>query len=161
MLFQMGLALKGIIEREDKPADRLFIDGIQMALVGHLITNYAVENWQLPSLRPTLDAKRLARVLDFIEARLADNISLDEIAEACLSPFHFSRLFHAATGLPPYRYMSAQRAQAAKTKLRLPHSSLADTALDIGFGSQANFIRVFRRATGLAPGQYRSLNSLH
>lgn len=162
LLLQIGLALKNIIERDVEPSDRLLIDGLQMALAGHLIANYSIERWQPPGRTPTLDVKRLARVLDFIKARLADTVTLAELAaEACLSPFHFSRLFREATGLPPYRYMNAQRVQAAKTKLSLSHSSLADIAFDTGFGSQAHFIRVFRKATGLTPGQYRSLNCFH
>lgn len=160
MLAQIGVAMKDILERGAEPADRLFVDGIQVALVGHLIGKYSVDRWQPPTQMPTLDAKRLARVLEFVEARLADSLSLDDLAaEACLSSYHFTRLFREATGLSPHRYVSAQRVQAAKDKLRLNHSSLAEVALDTGCGSQANFIRVFRKATGLTPGQYRSLQS--
>jgi AraC family transcriptional regulator len=97
-------------------------------------------------------------VLNFIDARLDSDIALDDLAaEACLSPFHFSRLFRDATGLSPHRYVTDRRVQAAKDKLALNHSSLVEIALDTGFGSQANFIRVFRKATGLTPGQYRAL----
>ncbi len=44
-------------------------------------------------------------MLSYIEARLGETISLDDLAgEACLSPFHFARLFHQAMGQPPHRY---------------------------------------------------------
>ena len=41
--------------------------------------------------------------------------------------------------------------------LAADQSSLAQVALDTGFGSQATFTRAFRKVTGLTPGQYREL----
>lgn len=159
MLLQIGSAFRGLLGREAQPTDRLFVDGMQAALAAHLLGNYTLGRWQPPERAPLLDRKRLKRVLDFIEARLADDIALDDLAaEACLSPFHFARLFKDATSLTPHRYVTDRRVQAAREKLALNHSSLAEVALDTGFGSQANFIRVFRKATGLTPGQYRELH---
>jgi len=156
MLHQIGTAFRSMLGREVQPTDRLFVDGMQAALAGHLLGHYAADRWRPPSRAPSLEPRRLARVLDFIEARLADDLSLDDLAaEAFLSPFHFSRLFREATGLTPHRYVTERRVQAAREKLALHHSSLVEIALDTGFGSQANFIRVFRKATGLTPGQYR------
>lgn len=159
MVVQFGSAFRGLLGRLPQPTDRLFADGMQAALAAHLLGTYAVDRWQSPGRTPSLDPKRLKRVLDFIEARLADDISLDDLAaEACLSPFHFSRLFRDATGLSPHRYLTDRRVQAAREKLAVGRSSLVEVALDTGFGSQANFIRVFRRATGLTPGQFRDLH---
>jgi AraC family transcriptional regulator len=158
MLLQIGSAFRGLLGRGAQPTDRLFVDGMQAALAAHLLGNYTIDRWQPPSRAPSLDPKRLNRVIDFIEGRLDGDISLDDLAaEACLSPFHFSRLFRDATGLSPHRYVTDRRVQAAKDKLALNHSSFVEIALDTGFGSQANFIRVFRKATGLTPGQYRNL----
>lgn len=159
-LEHIGTALRGVLDRGAQPTDRIFVDGMRTALAAHLVGNYAADRWRPPAKAPALDPKRLRRVLDFVEARLAGEISLDDLAaEACLSPFHFSRLFHDATGLSPHRYVTDRRIQAAKEKLALRHSSQVEIALDCGFGSQANFIRVFRKATGLTPGQYRNLQA--
>lgn len=158
MMLQFGAAFRGLMGRSPQPTDRLFVDGMQAALAAHLVGNYTVDRWHLPERKPSLDAKRLNRVLDFIEARLDTDISLEDLAaEACLSPFHFSRIFRDATGLSPHRFVTDRRVQAAKEKLALDGSSFVEIALDTGFGSQANFIRVFRKATGLTPGQYRNL----
>lgn len=159
LLHQIGSALMGLLGRCRQPTDRLFVDGMRTALAAHLLGTYALDRWRPPSPAPSLDPKRLKRVLDFIEARLASDISLEDLAaEACLSPFHFSRLFRDATDLSPHRYVTERRVQAAREKLALNHSALVEIALDCGFGSQANFIRVFRKATGLTPGQYRDLH---
>lgn len=159
MLHQIGSAFRSMLGREVQLTDRLFVDGMQTALAGHLLANYALDRWNPPVRAPSLEPRRLRRVLDFIEARLADDLSLDDLAaEAFLSPFHFSRLFREATGQTPHRYVTERRVQAAREKLAINHSSLVEIALDTGFGSQANFIRVFRKVTGLTPGQYRELH---
>ena len=85
-------------------------------------------------------------------------LSLDDLAaQACLSPFHFTRLFREATGFTPHRYVMNRRIRAAKEKLALGRASLVEIALETGFGSQANFNRVFRKATGVSPGRFRKI----
>lgn len=158
VLHQIGTALSGLLGRTVQPTDRLFVDGMRTALAARLLGNYSIDRWRQPARTQAIDPRRLQRVLDLIEARLADEISLDDLAaEACLSPFHFSRLFREATGQPPHRYVTNRRVQVAQEKLARSHSSLVEIALDAGFGSQANFTRVFRKATRLTPGQYREL----
>lgn len=108
---------------------------------------------------PSLDAGRLRRVLDLIDARLGDPLTLDDLARAaCLSPFHFARLFREATGSPPHRYLVERRIVAAQAMLREGRAALVEVALDAGFGSQASFTRSFRKVTGLTPGHYRELH---
>jgi AraC family transcriptional regulator len=158
VVLHIGMLYRGLLNRPLQPMDRLFLDGLQLALAAHLLGTYTAAKWQNRARTPAIDPKRLRRVLDFIEARIDAEISLEDLAaEACLSPFHFSRMFRVAMGLPPHRYVTERRVEAAREKLALNTSSLVEIALDTGFGSQANFIRVFRKATGMTPGQYRAL----
>ena len=159
MLAQIGTALRGLVGRDTQPTDRIFVDGLRTALAAHLIGNYTVDRWRPLARTRSLDAKRLQRVLDFIEARLADDISLDDLArEACLSPIHFSRLFHEATGLSPLRYVIERRIRAAQQMLSSDRSSITEVAFDAGFGSQDSFARAFRKIAGITPRQYRELH---
>jgi AraC family transcriptional regulator len=155
-LAHIGSLLNGLLKREMRPLDRMLADGLRTTLAAHLIRNYSVES-RLPPERPMpLSEKRLRRVLDLIESRLTENILLEDLAsEACLSPYHFSRMFRAATGSSPHRYLIERRVQMAKKLIACGKSALAQIALDAGFGSQSNFTRVFRRITGMTPGQYR------
>lgn len=157
-LFHICAPLRDLIGRRHEAFDGLFVDGIQVALSAHLIGRYTVDRWRAPETEPTLDSKRLKRVLDFIDASLETEIRLNDLAaEACLSPFHFSRLFRKATGLSPHRYVTDRRVHLARGQLAGDKASLVEIGLDCGFGSQANFTRVFRKSTGLTPGQYRDL----
>ena len=103
-----------------------------------------------------LDDARLARVLDFVDANLERDIGVDDLAAAaCISPFHFSRMFHTRMGMPPSRYLSRRRLERAKVLLASAEATISQVALACCFSSQANFTRAFRRATGLTPGAFR------
>lgn len=155
-LVQIGQALHALLDSAGEPSNRILADGMRTALAAHLIGRYTIERWRPAARTLSLEPARLQRVLDRIEAGLAEDLSLDELAaEACLSSFHFARLFHDATGMTPHRYVIARRIRAAQAQLARGHQSLAEVALDTGFGSQASFTRVFRKLTGTTPGQYR------
>lgn len=149
-------ALWGLSEQPSHPTDRLFVDGLTAALVAHVIKRYTVDRWKPKRMPRALDPQRLKGVIDYIDANLFEPLALDQLAaEACLSPFHFSRLFKEATGSSPQRYVTERRVEAAKIALAAQHSSLMEIAVQHGFGSLDNFIRVFRKSTGDTPARYR------
>ncbi|GLS18066.1 hypothetical protein GCM10007874_10820 [Labrys miyagiensis] len=157
LLKEVAAALHGIISRPPEPTDRLFIDSASSMLAAHLVSKYSNISRRAAPPSPSLSYQKLTRVLDLVECRFADAIGLDELAaEACLSPFHFSRMFQKATGLSPHRYVAERRVQEAKSKLAEGRLSLVEIALEAGFGSQGNFNRIFRKHTGLTPGQFRN-----
>jgi AraC family transcriptional regulator len=103
-----------------------------------------------------LDDIRLKRVVDHIRLHLSEDLGVDELAAvACLSPFHFTRMFRKSTGMPPHRYVAELRLARAKSLLLLSDQSLVEIALETCFSSQSNFTRAFRQATGMTPGEYR------
>lgn len=159
-LAHVATSLHGLLGRENHSVDGILVDGLRTTLAAHLISHHSVDHWRSSARVPALDAGRLQRVLELIESKLSEDISLGTLAsEACLSPFHFSRLFRAATGLSPHRYVTERRVRVAQARLSSAQSSIVDIALETGFGSQANFSRAFRRATGLTPGQFRHFTS--
>ena len=83
--------------------------------------------------------------------------SLDGLAkEAGLSPFHFHRVFKAATGLTPKAYADAQRAQAVRTTLAGGRSSVTDAIFDAGFNASSRFYEHADAMLGMTPTQYRA-----
>jgi AraC family transcriptional regulator len=155
-LVQISATLHGMLYRPGNAIDDLLADGMRTTLAAHLINNYTVDRWKPSRRLPSLDPKRLRRVLAFIEEHLDRNISLEELSQqACLSPFHFCRLFQDATGRSPHRYLTEQRIRRAQGMLARSGATLAQVAIDTGFSSQANFTRAFRKSTGTTPGQFR------
>ena len=140
-------------------AGRLLAETLASSLAARLVQNHVSPSpaQVFPRIiQHGLDRRRLSRVLDYVEANLEGDLTLDHLASiACLSRFHFARAFKVATGYSPHQYASAKRLERAKALLTRGDQSLADIALALNFSCQANFTRAFRRVAGQTPGQYR------
>jgi AraC family transcriptional regulator len=99
---------------------------------------------------------RLTRAKDYLEAHLAEDFSLQAVADAAeLSPFHFARAFKRETGAPPHRYLMERRVERARELLAGGDMGLAEIALACGFAGQSHFTTAFKRHTGVTPGAWR------
>lgn len=143
----------------EKAASRVFVESASLTLAARLLQKHCdsgacASTGQSPD---RLDHARLRRVLEYIEANIAADITLSNLAEvAGYSPFHFSRKFTRAMGVPPHRYISRLRLEKAMAELTTGTLPLAQIALDAHFSSQASFTRAFHRATGTTPKEYRN-----
>lgn len=99
----------------------------------------------------------LARSLAHIDACLFEPLTLSDVARAGgLSPFHFSRLFTAASGESVMGYVRRKRLVVAARRLREPGPPrLIDLALDCGFQSQEAFTRAFKRLFHVTPARFQ------
>ncbi|MEW6340577.1 MAG: AraC family transcriptional regulator [Paraburkholderia sp.] len=103
------------------------------------------------------DTQKMARVRDYIAARFARDIPIDELAAvASLSRYHLIRAFRKEYGLPPHAYANQLRLIAAK-QLLVAGRSAVDAAASAGFYDQSHLNRVFKRAYGITPGAYAAL----
>jgi AraC family transcriptional regulator len=100
----------------------------------------------------------IKRVISAIREHLDEGISLGEMAAvAYMSPYHFNRTFRRITGLPPRRFLSALRFEAATKKLLESDTSITDICFDVGYNSLGTFIRRFSDVLGISPKQLRRL----
>ncbi|MEK7415687.1 MAG: AraC family transcriptional regulator [Planctomycetota bacterium] len=101
----------------------------------------------------------VARVRTWATPRLAETISLDDLARSVgLSRFHFVRAFRSAAGTTPMRWLRHQRLQAARTLLLTTDQPLRSIAARVGFADEFQLSRVFRRDAGKAPSQLRKIS---
>ena len=108
----------------------------------------------------TLAFRRQAveRVITTVHARLDEPFSLQDMSRiAFTSPFHFNRIFHQITGLPPTRFFCAMRLEAAKRLLLTTPLNVMDVCFEVGYNSLGTFTRRFTQLVGLAPCQLRHL----
>jgi AraC-like DNA-binding protein len=101
------------------------------------------------------DQRTWQRLRDWLESRLDDPPTLEEIAAFCaMSPWQALRRFRQHTGLPPHQWLTQLRLQRA-LPLVLAGQPLSEIALRLGFYDQAHFSRLFRRTYGLPPARLR------
>ena len=109
-----------------------------------------------PPSTPNKHAALVAQACRRIEAA-EQPPSLDGLArQAGLSPFHFHRVFKAATGLTPKAYATAHRAQAVRTTLARGTSSVTDAIFNAGFNANSRFYEHADAMLGMKPTQYRA-----
>ena len=157
VIYNIALSLLSEIIHETA-AGRMYAEMASLMLAGHIIQRYC--DYGSPVCKPNvshpLDYARLRRVLDYMADHICDQITLEELADvACLSTFHFARVFALAVGVPPHRYLSRMRLENAMAALAAGRLPMSEIALKACFSSQASFTRAFRRATGMTPGEYR------
>lgn len=102
--------------------------------------------------------ERIQQGVDYIEARLDEDISLAAVARAAgISQWHFQRIFKALTGETLKTYIRARRLAGALDRLLTTRLRVLDIALLAGFDSQEAFARAFKKAFGMTPQEYRNL----
>jgi AraC-like DNA-binding protein len=105
------------------------------------------------------DRRRAVEAALWIDAHSSESIDLARAAaEACLSPFHFLRLFTNVLGVSPHQYLVRSRLRHAARLLagKAGHGrAITDIAFDVGFADLSNFVRTFHRAAGVPPLGFR------
>jgi AraC-like DNA-binding protein len=99
--------------------------------------------------------RRASRGREFLHAQASGPLTLDDAARAaCLSAYHFHRVFRAAFGQSPHSYLTGLRLERAKQLLArgLPVTEVCGA---VGFESLGSFSALFRRHTGVPPSQFR------
>jgi AraC family transcriptional regulator len=131
------------------------VQSIANLLAIHVLRTYGGAKPEVERSTP-LDALRVKRVKDYIDANVHGPLLLETLAKvAGSSPFHFSRNFKAATGVPPHRYLTIQRIERAKTLLASTAMPIADVASWVGFTNQSHFTGQFRKLVGCTPKRFR------
>jgi AraC family transcriptional regulator len=135
---------------------RLYVESLANILCIRLLRQHSsVKQPSLPRF-VGLDRATLRRVSTYVEERLAEDLSLSEMAAvASLSPYYFARLFKASTGVSPHQYVIGRRIERAKLLLSTTNWSLTTIAHAVGFAHESHLALHFKRVTGLIPSSYR------
>ncbi len=125
-------------------------------LAVHLLRNHASADMPIKPDRGLLRSSARRRVLEYLDAHLAQRITLDDLADAaCMSRFHFSRVFRNTFGQSPGQYLIATRLNKARHLLRCTDETVERVAELSGFPSARAMARAMRRQCGASPCQYR------
>ncbi|MGM9483439.1 helix-turn-helix domain-containing protein [Roseateles sp. NT4] len=115
----------------------------------------ALLDGEAPAAMPRQD-ERARAAAQCIEARSAEALNLDEVAQAAgLSPFHLLRVFRQSIGVTPHQYLMRMRLMHALRLLRDTRQPVTDVAYDTGWADLSNFNKAFRREFGCSPRSLR------
>jgi len=96
----------------------------------------------------------VARAMDYLRSRLGEDVGVEHAARHCgVSREHLTRVFAAATGEAPARWLRRQRVLRAERLLAGGELTVAEVARRCGFTGSSHFIRLFRSRTGRTPGR--------
>jgi len=99
--------------------------------------------------------RRLCRGRDFLADEYQSRILLAQAArEACLSEFHFHRLFRCTFGETPNHFITRLRMERAKHMLASGRS-VTEVCFEIGYGSLGSFSSKFRTQFGRSPIEFQ------
>ncbi|MGC5701668.1 AraC family transcriptional regulator [Pseudomonas sp. NFXW11] len=105
-------------------------------------------------------AQRLEPVLRWLASHADSDPDLHHLADlACMSAYHFHRIYRAMLGETLNATVQRLRMHLAAAALAESQDSLADVAMRAGYESGAAFNRAFSSVFGLPPGRYRTQSS--
>lgn len=109
----------------------------------------------IPSLKPATKKdlyRRLLRGKDFIDTGFIFPLSIETIAqEACMSEYHFFRLFKLVFGLSPNQYLIQKRLEHGWNILLQDRYSVSTAAIESGFSDIHAFSKAFKKHFGVSP----------
>ncbi|QPF72120.1 AraC family transcriptional regulator [Roseateles sp. DAIF2] len=104
--------------------------------------------------------ERIGRVMAYLHDHLAEEISLERLAEvAHLSPYHWHRVYHALQGETIAQTLRRLRLQRGSAYLANTGLAVAEIARRCGYPNAQSFTRAFRGAFGCGPSEYRARGS--
>ena len=96
------------------------------------------------------------RAIRYIEEHLGEEIDYGEVARiACVSQYHFQRMFAFVTDIPLSEYIRRRRLTLAAFDLRERDNRIIDIAVKYGYASADAFSRAFQNLHGIAPSKAR------
>ncbi len=102
-------------------------------------------------------AECLQNAINFIESDLSRKPDYTQIAKrACMSGFHFQRIFSAVFGFTVGEYIRNRRLTLACAELLSSEKSVTEIALSYGYDTPEGFSRAFCRFFGFSPSAARS-----
>ena len=101
-------------------------------------------------------ANRINAVIDYVEARLQDEICPEEISRIMACPYNvFQRSFVQITGITLGEYVRRRRLTCAAYDVRNTGEKLIDIAMKYGYESSDAFTVAFKRLHDVAPAAVR------
>lgn len=100
--------------------------------------------------------KKINDAKDYIDDNFNTEIKIEDAAKvACMSNFHFIRLFKNVFGDTPYQYITYKRLTKASSLIMKTEMSITEVCFEVGFQSLSSFSWLFKQKYGISPDTMR------
>jgi AraC-like DNA-binding protein len=143
-----GSARPGFETAQSKLSELLFVEVLRRYIEG---MPEDARGW-LAALRDPA----VGRALALLHGQVAEDWTVEKLGRACgLSRSVLAERFQRLVGEPPMQYLAAWRMRLAAQRLADGATPLLGVAEEIGYKSEAAFIRAFRQQYGTPPAAWR------
>lgn len=106
--------------------------------------------------------KRVWKAKEFIDSCFKESLSLSRISsEACISRYHFLRVFKEIFNETPHQYITRKRLESAADLLSRTEMSVTQVSNEVGFDSLGSFSWLFKQRLGVSPDIFRGMFRKH
>ena len=139
-------------------------DASPLHLIGHtyLFLDYLLRSVDHPAEQAPgkLQGFYIREAVDFIKEHYQDDITVEDIAKRTgLNRSYFGKVFKAATGASPQRYLIGYRMSKASELLKLTALPVGEVGRAVGYPNQLHFSRAFKGTYGVSPREWRRNNT--
>lgn len=128
-------------------AAALPLQQLTLDLQARLLMSQTVHRAPIAPVRGGLAPAARRRVLESVEAGLHERIDLAELAQAaCLSEFHFARMFKTSFGVSPHAWVMQRRLERARRLLAAGRLSLEEVVRRCGYAHLSHLNTALKRA---------------
>jgi AraC family transcriptional regulator len=100
--------------------------------------------------------RRITKAKDYIDDNFSKDIKIEDAArEACMSPFHFLRLFKTIFEETPYQYITRNRINKAFNLILRTDMPITEVCFEVGFSSLSSFSWLVKQKYGMSPEAMR------
>lgn len=135
-----------------------FFEILEKLLIGQ--RNLYNEIDKLPPVKFSTKAelyKRVCRAKEMMDSDFVNPLTLEMISkEACLSQYHFLRVFKNIFKETPHQYLTKKRIEKAMNLLRRSTMTITEICFEIGFESVSSFSWLFKKKFGVSPDTFRT-----
>jgi AraC-like DNA-binding protein len=155
VMLHLMQAMLPALERPNE-VSALYLDSMFLAARDHIASAYGTFKTEVTEYKAGLTSRQLHHALEYIEANLSEDVSLDDVANAsAASVSSLTRGFKASLGVSPHNWLLNRRIALAQRLIYDGDISLSEVAASCGFADQSHLTRVFMRKIGSAPAAWR------
>ncbi len=145
----LGGLIDGVPMRRDE-----IVEGAMMLMLPAFAQRIGIETREAEQNGTRLTEKQLRTLRAFVDANLANPISVHEMARhAGTSARHLSRLFQQTFGIGPYAWVQDYRLRRAREMLRAGMGNVTTVCFECGFSSPSSFAQRYRAKFGNRPSE--------